>query len=274
MNAWTANTRAAMAALLVLAASGHVSGSALGQGTVVFSNGPGGLVQRWTNQGIETPIPVSSTDVDYVQLVYAPAGTPAGPYGWRDGAFVGYQEGADTWVADNPGWMLGPRTGISTNEAGRFEGGVVSLAGIPAGGQASYAVFGAAGGVDYTGSHIQDLYQGLSPVFTTATGADAASAVPLAEWFDGVTLIPVTSWPLLLAPSLRIVRAPGSAVVIIYQGTLQSATSAGGPYTDVAGATNPYTVPAGGPAMFFRSYETYQYSARGSGTSLDSHGPI
>ncbi len=243
-----------------------LSASVFAQGTVIFNNGPGGLVQRWTNQGIETPVPVSSADVDYVQLVYAPAGTAAGPYGWQDGAFVGYYEGADQRVADNPGWMLGPRTGISTNEAGRFDGGVVSLAGIPAGGRASYAVFASAEGVDYAGRPVHDLYQGLSAAFTTATGADAASAVPLSDWFGGVTLIPITSWPLLLAPSLRIIRAPGDEVVIIYQGTLQSATTAAGPYTDVAGATNPYTVPIGGPAMFFRSYQTYQqYGAQSSG---------
>ncbi len=249
-----------------LSATLWVSASVFAQGTVVFSNGPGGLVQRWTNQGIETPVPVSSTEAEYIQLVYAPTGTPAGPYGWRNGAFVGYYEGVDNWVADDPGWMLGPRTGISTNEAGRFDAGVVPLPGIAAGGQVSYAVFGSADGVDYTGGHVHDLYQGLSAVFTTATGADAASAVPLSDWFGGVTLIPVTSWPLLLAPSLSVVRAPGNKVVIIYAGTLQSAATAAGPYTDVAGATNPYTVPAGGPAMFFRSYQTYQqYGAQSSG---------
>ncbi len=91
---------------------------------------------------------MSGAEAGYVQLVYAPAGAPASPYGWQDAAFVEYYEGVNQWVADDPGWMLGLRTGISATEAGRFDGRVVSLAGITAGRRASYAVFGAAGGVD------------------------------------------------------------------------------------------------------------------------------
>ncbi len=54
-------------------------------------------------------------------------------------------------------------------------------------------------------------------------------------------------------PALSIARS-GASVVITYEGVLQSATVVTGPYTDVSGATSPYTVPASGSAKFFRAH--------------------
>jgi hypothetical protein len=55
-------------------------------------------------------------------------------------------------------------------------------------------------------------------------------------------------------PPLTIDRSGGN-VVITWTGPakLQSATSVSGPYTDVAGATSPYSPPANGAARFFRT---------------------
>ncbi|HLH56083.1 MAG TPA: DUF2341 domain-containing protein [Verrucomicrobiae bacterium] len=47
-------------------------------------------------------------------------------------------------------------------------------------------------------------------------------------------------------------KANGQIVLSWDQGTLQSATSVTGPYTDVTGAQSPYTVPATGPEQFYR----------------------
>jgi hypothetical protein len=54
-------------------------------------------------------------------------------------------------------------------------------------------------------------------------------------------------------PTIAISRSE-AGVVIQYTGVLQSAESVAGPYTDVAGASSPYTVPAAGPnTRFYRT---------------------
>lgn len=65
----------------------------------------------------------------------------------------------------------------------------------------------------------------------------------------------------LVSPSTQVVNVPFSiswqkaanGLTITYEGTLQSADSAAGPFTDVAGATSPYTAPTTGTAKFFRA---------------------
>lgn len=53
-------------------------------------------------------------------------------------------------------------------------------------------------------------------------------------------------------PTLGIAR-DGANVKVTYTGTLQGADSVTGPYSDVAGATSPYTVPATGAQRFLRA---------------------
>lgn len=53
-------------------------------------------------------------------------------------------------------------------------------------------------------------------------------------------------------PAISIART-GATISITYAGTLQSAASVNGPYTNVAGAQSPYTVPTTAGATFFRS---------------------
>ena len=46
----------------------------------------------------------------------------------------------------------------------------------------------------------------------------------------------------------------GDAITVTFTGNLQSATSISGPFSNVTGATSPYTVPAPtGGSLFYRS---------------------
>jgi len=58
------------------------------------------------------------------------------------------------------------------------------------------------------------------------------------------------------SPPLSIAQNPGGQPVVAWADTavtLQSATNLVGPYTDVKGATSPYTVPGGQNIQFFRT---------------------
>jgi hypothetical protein len=184
------------AVLTLIGGALFLGASVLVQGTVVFDNGPTGLVSRWTDKYDSTPVPLplgGSDTGDYVELLYAAPGTPAGPLYYQ----FGFGDSLLQWLARNPGWMLGPSNEFPlVGEPGRFDGGAVSLEGVPAGAQLSYALYGNALGIDEKGGHVNSYYQGISAVFTTATGTDAASAVPLADTFGGMVLVP----PLHLAP--------------------------------------------------------------------------
>jgi hypothetical protein len=61
-------------------------------------------------------------------------------------------------------------------------------------------------------------------------------------------IVPTPSQP----PTLSVGQSGGN-IVITYTGVLQSSTVANGPYTDVGGATSPYSTPATGAARFFRA---------------------
>ncbi len=181
----------------------------LAQGTVIFNNGPAGLV-RWgyaPGGDIGEYPPVEPGNLDgYVQLAYAPAGTAAG--------MRRYDEGVEEWVATNPGWTLGPKSTFNLpNEPGMFDGGVVSLDGVPAGAEASYAVFAYVSGMDWSGHYVTGYFIGLSTVFTTRTGADAASAVPLADTFGGVLAVPRTL--LIPEPGALSLVSLGAAVILL-----------------------------------------------------------
>ncbi len=190
-----------------------LSTSVLAQGTVVFNNGPSGLVSRWTSIYDSTPValPLGGSDtVDYVQLLYAAPGTPAGPFYFQ----FDFGDSLFQWLARNPGWMLGPSNAFPVvGEAGRFDGGVVSLQGVPAGAQVSYALYGSAYGLDENGDHVENYYQGISAVFSTATGTDPASAVPLADTFGGMVLVPPLH--LIPEPSTISLAALGAAVILL-----------------------------------------------------------
>ena len=54
-------------------------------------------------------------------------------------------------------------------------------------------------------------------------------------------------------PTISLVRNNDGTVTVTYNGTLQSAPTANGPWEDVAGATSPLTIAADAPATFARS---------------------
>ena len=85
---------------------------------------------------------------------------------------------------------------------------------------------------------------------TAATVAGVATSLQngSGDW-DFMMFTPAAALP----PSLSIAWVNGKAV-ITYQGTLASASVVEGPYTDVAGATSPYTVPAGSKTTFYRAH--------------------
>lgn len=56
-----------------------------------------------------------------------------------------------------------------------------------------------------------------------------------------------------VTPSITISQAGDRNVVLTFEGVLQSAPDVQGPYTDVPGATSPYTISVTGGRMFFRS---------------------
>ncbi len=74
---------------------------------------------------------------------------------------------------------------------------------------------------------------------------DSSNPAALKTWY-GLNIVP--------APEISLAR-DGANVVITYTGTLQSADSVNGPYTDVVGASSPYSTPASGAAKYFRSKE-------------------
>ena len=116
-----------------------------------------------------------------------------------------------------------------------------------------------------------DLYIGYDPpdnlkihgliddfaVFSTAVNAAnitllAQGTLPTA--LTGETLL--AYWNFNDVPVARptiLISAIGRNVTITFTGTLQSATAAAGPYTDVVGAPDPYTVTASGPPKFYRA---------------------
>lgn len=72
---------------------------------------------------------------------------------------------------------------------------------------------------------------------------DTNNPAGLRTWY-GLSITP--------APELGVARSGGN-IVLTYTGILQSADVVTGPYTDVVGATSPYSTPTTGPAKYFRT---------------------
>jgi hypothetical protein len=91
-----------------------------------------------------------------------------------------------------------------------------------------------------------------SGVTATVAGVSTTLQNGSGDW-DFMIFTPASA--VVQTPSLNIATV-GGKVVITFTGTLASAPSiAGSPtWTDVAGATSPYTVPAGTPTTFFRAH--------------------
>ena len=77
---------------------------------------------------------------------------------------------------------------------------------------------------------------------STGTSPDALTGVNLVAYWDFNDVHTIIS-----------ITRTNNKVVIKYTGTLQSAFGLIGPYTDVAGAPDPYTIPTSWPSMFYRA---------------------
>ena len=109
-------------------------------------------------------------------------------------------------------------------------------------------------------------FEGGGGAYLTARGAllpslpvNTSDIPPLAKGAAGSTVttvaaLPLTSDPVgtVAPPSVGIGLSAGGAV-ITFDGTLQSSATVGGTFENVAGATSPYTVPAGTEARYYRS---------------------
>ena len=85
-----------------------------------------------------------------------------------------------------------------------------------------------------------------------STVAEVATGNPARAPINAIQLVT----PASAAPASKVsVARSGANVVITFDGTLQSADAATGPFTDVANATSPFTAPiqATGGAKFWRS---------------------
>lgn len=108
-----------------------------------------------------------------------------------------------------------------------------------------------AGSTNATGTYI--LFTGLTASTITieastanGLGFGSPSRAPL----NAIQIVAPGSGP--SGSPVAIARGEGNNIVITYEGTLQAADSVAGPYTNVQGATSPYTVPAAGAMRFFR----------------------
>ncbi len=89
--------------------------------------------------------------------------------------------------------------------------------------------------------------------FFPTTPSDISATYRLVAGVPG-KLVPSTVVKVVApAPQLSLSRT-GDVITVTFTGSLQSATSITGPFSNVTGATSPYTVPAPtGGNLFFRS---------------------
>ena len=95
-------------------------------------------------------------------------------------------------------------------------------------------------------------FDGISylAIGTGSTGQSGALDIQGLSWAPGV-FEPVAVRE--DQPALTIERSGGDVVITWSGGTLQSASSVDGPYTDVAGASSPLTEAASDAAKFYRA---------------------
>jgi hypothetical protein len=169
--------------ILITAVVATCVSSAFAQGTVVFNNGTGLVWQ------LMSPSDPNLTEVPKgggsVQLFWAPAGTPYTP--WMASLAPA------AWYVANPGWSLGPVVGLNTPVAGRFNGGVLTLSPLAAGGTIDYVVIGWTGIAQSFDTALAGISQAnVSSRFTSSTGNPTATppgtAVLLANSFGGLIL--------------------------------------------------------------------------------------
>jgi hypothetical protein len=194
--------------IIAVAAMAAYATSALAQGTVGFNNSSTTLVQQWADATGSTLQAVPKGG-GFVQLAYAPGGTAFTPY------VPGSGQLASAWIAANPGWTLGPTTGIAP-VAGRFNGNIQTLTGVAAGANADYVILGWSGAQSSFDAALGAGDQtGVSAKFTTPTGGVDPLVPPpsLSGTFTGLTLQP----GVIPEPSAIALAGLGAAALLIFR---------------------------------------------------------
>jgi hypothetical protein len=199
---------------------------AFAQGTVVLQNQTG-LVEQW--RGISDSTLVNTPqNGGYVELICAPAGTAlVNPLftSVPGGQFANYSSLAG-FVAANPGWSFAqgnPAASIIGFGAGLFNGGMLTIPGIPPGGPAEYMIIGWTGA--YTtfeaaysayASDPSSSFIGISAIDYIAKTGDPTStppgtAVSLRPTFTGITFAP----PIPEPPSFALAGLGLAALLVL-----------------------------------------------------------
>ena len=171
---------------------------AFAQGTVGFANNDFELVKQFMSATDATLVTVPA-GAAHVELLTAPNGTAFTPLGTlcSFGFYLNFRSMAD-FLAANPGWAAIATTAIE-GEAGRFDGGTVTLQSTIAGGAtAEYVITGWTGSYatldEAIGAIWPGAFIGCSPLFTNATG-NSQSIPPTTA-----PLLSDTFWGMILGP--------------------------------------------------------------------------
>jgi len=187
--------------IIAVAAMATYATSALAQGTLGFNNSSTTLVQQWTDANNSTLMSVPK-NAGSVQMFYAPGGTA-----YNGSSLTGL-------IANNPGWTLGAITPIAPVN-GRFNGGNITLTGIAAGANVSYAIIGWTGNyASFDAALAGGAMAGASATaFTMATGGVDPLVPPpsISTTFTGLTLQPVPE------PSTFALAGLGAAALLIFR---------------------------------------------------------
>ena len=171
---------------------------AFAQGTVALQNQTG-LVRQRTSSSDPTLIAVPKNG-GYVELMSAPVGTAL-----PNPNLTGFSS-LSSFLAANPGWSFAqgnPAASIIGFGAGLFNGGGLTIPGIPAGGAAEYMVVGWSGAfTTYEAAYAAALanpaasFLGVSAIDNILKTADPTTTPPgtpvtLRPTFTGITLAPL-----------------------------------------------------------------------------------
>jgi hypothetical protein len=195
-----------MKRLLGILAITALAASAFAQGTIAFQNQTG-LVKQWTSTTDNTLI-TTPQNGGYVELITAPAGTALASALGTLGAtgFSTTYSSLQGFVTANPGWSFAvgtPAASIIGFGAGLFNGGGLTIPGIPAGGAAEYMVVGWSGAfTTYEAAYAAALanpaasFLGVSAIDNILKTADPTTTPPgtpvtLRPTFTGITLAPL-----------------------------------------------------------------------------------
>jgi len=191
---------------------------AFAQGTVALQNQTG-LVRQRTSSSDPTLIAVPKNG-GYVELMSAPVGTAL-----PNPNLTGFSS-LSSFLAANPGWSFAqgnPAASIIGFGAGLFNGGMLTIPGIPPGGPAEYMIIGWTGA--YTtfeaaysayASDPSSSFIGISAIDYIAKTGDPTStppgtAVSLRPTFTGITFAP----PIPEPPSFALAGLGLAALLVL-----------------------------------------------------------